>query len=87
MKTTLTVWNKTIQNLVMGDEDGIILAFLLCSDKLSVIQWNWLGREHSERLNLPYLGGSKFYEVKRIAMENFETLYAMSLNTDAFDYF
>lgn len=43
----LTIHNKVIQNLVVGDESSIRLALLLVNDRISLIMWSWL---HNNKL-------------------------------------
>lgn len=55
----MTIWNKIIQQLVMGDDSSVRLAFHLCTDKVSIFHWRWLYSFQAEELGLVRHGGKR----------------------------
>lgn len=86
MKTTLTVWNKTVQNLALGDEEGIKLAFFLCSDKIALISWSRLGADSVQNHGLPYIEYGGFSMIRNLVRENSNILFQNSLFVDPNSY-
>lgn len=53
---TTTIWNKTIQTLIMsGETSGTLLGLLLVSDVLDVCHWWYTRSGACSRYELPYL--------------------------------
>lgn len=83
----LTIWNKTVQNLLMSkQEDAILLGLMLVNRVEEVCGWRYMELRHCQQLNLPHI----YYEddeIFDVLCIHYPGKYRQSSNTTTGEHF